>query len=87
MIDADIGEPRPVPTDDVMYRSQAECTAVCKAGSCVLQGAKGVLSAPEHVVLNPNSSYAREAHILKSPLHSEFTASAISARAPTVDNM
>jgi hypothetical protein len=49
-----------VPTDDVMYRSQAECTAVCKAGSCVLQGAKGVLSAPEHVVLNPNSSYARE---------------------------
>jgi hypothetical protein len=68
MYDADVGESLPVPSDDVMYRSQAECTAACKAGSCLLQSAKGVLSAPEHVVLHPNSSYAREADILKSPL-------------------
>ena len=71
MFEADFGESLPVPADNVMYRSQAECTAACKAGSCVLQSVKGVLSAPEHVVLHPNSSYAREAHFLKS-LHSEL---------------
>ena len=46
--------------DDVMYRTQAACDTACKAGSCVLQSAEGALSAPEHVVLHPNSTDARE---------------------------